>query len=162
MRAKFINEKFMQDSDPIRDMRIPRFPKPKHHDNNLFIAVRDIEYVDTYNRNKKTFVPRGTVLMRIGGGCYGNKDGSIKIVNVSKINGKDTQGYYDLKNDDENYIEIYYDAWEKVIKITDKIENYFRNSKTIENAAKNLDISAVQKAIKDELRILQKIDNLLK
>lgn len=153
-----INEMFTQNSDPIKDMGINKLPKPKFNYNNLFIAVRDIKYT---NHKGTILVPRGTVLIRTGGGMMANFDRNIIIGNITKINGKKVYSY-DISKDDDNYVEIYYNIPVKTFDLIENIKDFFTDLKSIENLAKNLDINAIEDNIKNRLDILHKIRELLK
>lgn len=150
---------FTEDGDPIKDMGIGKVP---YNHNNLFIAKRDIEYYTNYANHKKVNVPKGTVISAQGGGFYGNLNGNIKIGNIHKVNGKDTNGDYDIRKDKDNYTEIHYDVWEKVIDLTKKIENWFRDEVAIESAAKAGDINKIIDAIEYQNEVLEQIKKLLK
>jgi hypothetical protein len=151
-----INEKFEAESDPIRDMGIGKVP---YHYNNLYIAKHNIEYI---SNGYKIKVPKGTVISASGGGMFADPTGKISLGNISKINGKTVTYYYELRKDKDNYIEIYYDVWEKALKLNRKIENWFRKSSSIDAAAKTLDIDKVYKEIQYERDVIKKIEKLLK
>ena len=156
MRAQLINEKFEEGTDPIHDMGIGKVP---YHYDNLYIAKHNIEYISNHHKVK---VPKGTVMSATGGGSFSDETGKISLGNISKINGKSYQSYYNIREDKDNYIEIYYDIWPKIIGLTKKIEDWFQNNKDIETAAKALDIADVYKAIEHQRDVIKKIEKLLK
>jgi hypothetical protein len=152
-----INEKFTEESDPIRDMGIGKVP---YHYNNLYIAKHDIKYVSDHH---KVLVPKGTVMSAAGGGMFGDSTGNISLGNISKVNGKDNwDGFYDIRKDKDNYIEVYNDVWEKSIALATKIDNWFRDGKNIDAAAKVLDIDKVYEIIEHQRDVIKKIEKLLK
>lgn len=153
-----INEKFEEQSDPITDMGIGKVP---YSYNNFYVAKHDLEYVSDKHKVK---VPKGTVIFAQGGGYFGDSSGKISLGHITKLNGKliNTYGDYDIRKDKDNYVEVYYDVWEKALELMEKLENWFRHSPIIDAAQKTLNINDIYKAIEHEQNVIKKIEKLIK
>lgn len=151
-----INEKFKKDTDPIEDMGIGKVP---YHYNNLYIAKHDIEYVS--DDHKKVKVPKGTIIIAQGGGYYGTFEEDISLGNIYKINGKSVRNY-EIRQDKNNYKEIYYDVWEKALDLVKEVEYWFRNMADVKTAAETGNIENVYNAIDHQHDVIEEIKKLLK
>jgi len=130
---------------------------------NYYIAKHDIEYGSPMWVKKTQHVPKGTIMLAIGGGMFESIDKKYILPNeVSSVNGVATKGYYDIRKDKDNYEEVNNTVWQTAIEITELIEEFARDDKDIIIASKQGDIKEIKAIIKDQMAVLNSIKKLIK
>jgi hypothetical protein len=109
---------------------------------SYYVATKDTDVSDVFNR-RKINIKKGTVFNAAGGGIYKNSDGSIKT------------GIEDIEKSD--FKKIPDPIWPSTISVTDKIEEFARNSIRMAKISPDKIESIIQKTIE----VLSNIEDII-
>jgi hypothetical protein len=109
-----VSNKDFEDYLDSNDIELNESVNESYMDNyhNYYIAKHVIEYGSPMWVKKTEHVPKGTIMLSVGGGRFESIDSTIHLPQeISSVNGIPTKKQYDIRKDKDNYEEVSNTTW---------------------------------------------------